>query len=484
MKPVDHTVFFIFYFFALTILALFGMHKYYLLYIFNKHKNDVIQLPPEPQSWPEVTVQLPVYNERYVLKRLLRSIIHLDYPKAKLHIQLLDDSTDATTQLAVKLTARLRKKGYRIDHIRRKDRKGFKAGALEAGLHLSEAKYLTIFDADFVPNPDFLKKTIPHLLMPGIGMVQTRWGHINRNYSLATRLQAIFLDAHFCIEHLARHRSGKFFNFNGTAGIWRREAIIDAGGWMHDTLTEDLDLSYRSQLAGWKFVYLPDVVTPAELPVEMNSYKSQQHRWAKGSVQTALKLVPKILRADLPLHVRLEAIIHLTNNFAYLMMAVPSFLLIPVLHYQVEMNVHWPVFVYLMMFFATTVSIVLYYGTTIKYSLGKLWPNAMYIPLLMSFAIGLSLNNSRAVIEVLLGHRSDFIRTPKFGIEKRKDSWRRKKYKPRRTYFSILEFLIAVYFTFGLVYFISFGHYLAIPFFLLFQFGYFYLSLSSFAEQN
>lgn len=474
------------YLLTLIILGLFGIHKYYLLHLYRKYKKQPLPAPPVPEEWPEVTVQLPIYNEKYVLKRLIKAAVCLDYPKEKLHIQLLDDSTDSTSALAAKLIAVLREKGYRIDHIRRPNRVGFKAGALAYGLRKSTAEYIAVFDADFVPQPDFLKQTIPYIMQPGIGMVQTRWGHINRDYSLLTRLQAIFLDAHFLIEHLARHRSGKFFNFNGTAGVWRRQAIEDAGGWQHDTLTEDLDLSYRAQLAGWKFLFLPHVVAPAELPAEMNAYKGQQHRWAKGSVQTAMKLYRKIWKSDFPLHIRIEALIHLSNNFAYLLMSIPALLLVPVVKIHMEMGVvPWKlVFVYLTVFFAATFSVLVYYSVTIKDALGKLWPHVLYLPLLMALGIGLSINNGRAALEALLGQQSDFNRTPKFRLEGKKGTWKKKIYRPGKSYQHIFEFLMAAYFTYGWVYFLSQDFYYSMPFFILFMMGFYYTSLSSLYGQK
>ena len=472
-------VFLVLYSVAIFVLAIFGLHKFFLLHIYNSCKKRTVKNPPKPASWPLVTVQLPIYNEKYVLKRLIRSIISFDYPKDKLNIQVLDDSTDSTSKLAERIVRFLTDKGFNIEYIRRSNRGGFKAGALEYGLKKSVAEYIAIFDADFVPNPDFLKKTLPYLLQPGIGMVQTRWGHINREYSLLTRLQAILLDAHFLIEHLARHRTGKFFNFNGTAGIWRRQAIIDAGGWQHDTLTEDLDLSYRAQLAGWEFVFLPDVVSPAELPIEINSYKNQQHRWAKGSVQTALKLMPRIWKSDFPFSIRLEALIHLSNNFAYLLMIIPSLFIIPILKFQLEMNWKWPLLVYIFVFFSATLSIIAYYVTAIEDSLGKKWPHILYVPVLMSLGIGLSINNGRAALEALFGYRSEFKRTPKFCIEGKSGTWKRKGYRSSKNYLYLIEFIFAVYFSYGLVYFFIKGLYFSLPFFLLFQFGFLYLSLSS-----
>ncbi len=481
---METIIVFALYFLALSILALFGLHKYFLLYIFRKYRKQDLPSPGEPNEWPEATVQLPIYNERYVVKRLLKAVVSLDYPKDKLHVQVLDDSSDSTAVLAERLVSVLQRKGYRIERITRESRVGFKAGALENGLNQCQSEYLAVFDADFVPQPDFLKKTIPHLMQPGIGMVQTRWGHINRNYSLLTRLQAIFLDAHFLIEHFARNRSGRFFNFNGTAGVWRRQAIIDAGGWQHDTLTEDLDLSYRAQLKGWKFIFLPEVVSPAELPVEMNAYKGQQHRWSKGSVQTALKLIPTIWRSDLPFYIRLEAIIHLGNNFAYLLMAAPALLMVLVVKFTAGSGLLWPVIVYLFMFFAATFSVIVYYAHAIKASVGKLWPHALYIPLVMALGIGLSVNNGRAALEALLGHKSDFKRTPKYRIESRRDNWRKKTYRAGGNYLPVLELMFACYFTYGLIYFVSQGYFLSMPFFLLFQFGFFYIGFSTLSGQK
>ncbi|GAB4363996.1 MAG: glycosyltransferase family 2 protein [Calditrichia bacterium] len=481
---MENAIFISLYFLTLFVLALFGLHKYFLLYTYRKYKRQSIPPPPEPEEWPRVTVQLPVYNELYVLRRLLKAVVNLDYPADKIHFQLLDDSTDGTSRLAQKFVKVLRRKGYPIDYIHRDKRQGFKAGALANGLAKTSAEYLAVFDADFVPPRDFLRKTIPYLMQPGVGMVQARWGHLNRDYSLLTRLQSIFLDAHFLIEHFARDRSGRFFNFNGTAGVWRRQAILDAGGWQHDTLTEDLDLSYRAQLAGWKFIFLPEVIAPAELPTNINAYKNQQHRWAKGSVQTARKLLRKIWKAKLPLYVRLEAIIHLSNNLAYLLMIIPSILIIPVLKYQLETKMWWPILVYFFVFFSATVSVVVYYIYAIKESQGKIWPHILYLPALISLGIGLSINNGRAAIEALLGHESEFNRTPKFRIEGKRRYTQPKFYQTAKNYFFLFELVFALYFTLGMIYFISEGYFLSMPFFFLFQFGFFYLALTSWLSQR
>jgi cellulose synthase/poly-beta-1,6-N-acetylglucosamine synthase-like glycosyltransferase len=481
---VQIALFLLFYFLSITMLALFGFHKYFLLRVYNKYKKQPLPLPPLPKEWPLVCIQLPVFNERYVIKRLLKSVTALEYPKDKLHIQVLDDSTDNTRTLISRITNLLKEQGYFIEHVRRKNRRGFKAGALAYGLERTSAEYIAIFDADFFPQPDFLHKTIPHLLQEGIGMVQARWGHANRNYSLLTRIQATLLDAHFEIEHLARNRSGRFFNFNGTAGVWRKKAIQEAGGWQHDTLTEDLDLSYRAQLAGWKFLYLPQVVAPAELPVEINAYKNQQHRWAKGSVQTALKLFRHIIHSNLPFYIRLEALIHLSSNIAYLMMIIPALLLIPLLKFQLSLNWDWLVFGYFLTFLISTLLAMIYYATAIRDTNGKLWPDLMFLPLLVGVGIGLSLNNSRAALEAIVGLKSDFKRTPKYRLEGHRGSWRKKLYKADRDFQHIFELLAAGYFLYGFVYYFKQGFYLYLPFFLLFQFGFLYLAYSSIKSQR
>src|SRR5918992_27974 len=288
------------YFFVLVILAVYGWHRYYLVYLYMKNKDRQPVPAGSLAELPRVTVQLPIYNEMYVADRLIDSVCALDYPRELLEIQVLDDSTDETTSVAERAVRRQAAEGIDISYLHRTNRRGYKAGALEAGMKVATGEYVAIFDADFIPPADFLQRTIQFFTDPKIALVQARWGHINQDYSLLTKIQSILLDGHFVLEHGSRNRGGCFFNFNGTAGIWRRAAITDAGGWHHDTLTEDLDLSYRAQLRGWQFVFLQDHVAPAELPVEMNAFKSQQHRWAKGSIQTFLKLMPRILHSNLP----------------------------------------------------------------------------------------------------------------------------------------------------------------------------------------
>ena len=357
---LPETLILVVYFFILSILAIYGWHRYYLVYLYMKNKDKApAALPPLPDAeLPPVTVQLPIFNEMYVADRLIDAVCEMDYPRELLEIQVLDDSTDETTEIAELAVRRHAARGFNIRYLHRVDRLGFKAGALEAGLNEASGLFIAIFDADFIPPADFLRQTLPHFATdPKIGMVQARWGHINQDYSLLTKIQSILLDAHFVLEHGGRNRAGAFFNFNGTAGIWRREAIASAGGWQHDTLTEDLDLSYRAQLAGWRFVFLPDVVSPAEVPVEMNSFKSQQHRWAKGSIQTCIKLLPRILRSDQPVSVKAEAFFHLSANFNYLLMSLLSILMFPAMWVRYSMGWTEMLLIDVPLFFAATASV-------------------------------------------------------------------------------------------------------------------------------
>jgi cellulose synthase/poly-beta-1,6-N-acetylglucosamine synthase-like glycosyltransferase len=312
------------YFISLLGLVVFGGHRYLLIYLYKKHKKELPQIKPLKEPYPTVTIQLPIYNEPNVVSRLIESITKLDYPKDKLEIQILDDSADETQKTTKEIVEKYKKEKFNINYIHRTNRKGFKAGALQDGLKTSIGEFVAIFDADFIPKPDFLKKLLPYFSSDDIGMVQARWGHTNRKYSLLTKIQAVILDGHFLIEHTARNRSGRFFNFNGTAGIWRKKAIESSGGWQGDTLTEDMDLSYRAQISGWKFIFVPDVVTPAELPIDVNSFKIQQGRWAKGTIQVAKKLIVTIIKSKTPLKAKLEAVFHLTSNFSYLFLSVAS----------------------------------------------------------------------------------------------------------------------------------------------------------------
>ena len=471
------------YFFILSILGIYGWHRYYLVYLYMKHKDRAPGPPPPVSEWPVVTVQLPIYNEMYVVDRLIDAVCALDYPKEKLEIQVLDDSIDETSDIAELAVRRQAARGFDIKYLHRTDRTGFKAGALDAALKVARGGFIAIFDADFVPPPDFLVRTIPYFENPRLALVQARWGHLNHDYSLLTRIQAILLDGHFVLEHGGRNRSGCFFNFNGTAGVWRREAIGDAGGWQHDTLTEDLDLSYRAQLRGWQFLFLPDLVTPAEVPVEMNAFKSQQHRWAKGSIQTCRKLLPYILQADLPLKVKVEAFFHLTANFNYVLMVALSILMFPAMYYRYNMGWTEMLLIDVPLFAAATASVVNFYLVSQREAYPDWRTRVKYLPMVMAIGIGLAVNNTRALIEALFGEPGEFTRTPKYGIERSQDDWQHKKYHQVMPIQPLIEIALGVYFTGTVLYALSNGIYGTVPFLMLFQVGFLYAGLMSLFQQ-
>jgi cellulose synthase/poly-beta-1,6-N-acetylglucosamine synthase-like glycosyltransferase len=482
MTPSE-TIILVSYFFVLSILAVYGWHRYYLVYLYMRHKDSQPIEPAALDPLPVVTVQLPIYNEMYVADRLIDAVCLLDYPRELLEIQVLDDSTDETREIAELAVRRHAAHGIDIKYYHRDDRTGYKAGALEAGLKVARGQFVAIFDADFLPKSDFLHRLLPHFSHDRIGMVQARWGHINQDYSLLTKIQSILLDGHFVLEHGGRHRAGMFFNFNGTAGIWRRAAIYEAGGWQHDTLTEDLDLSYRAQMLGWKFVFVPDVVAPAEVPVEMNAFKSQQHRWAKGSIQTCLKLLPRILQSDLPLAVKAEAFFHLTANFNYLLMSVLSILMFPSMVIRYNMGWYEMLLIDVPLFFAATMSVCNFY-IVCQREIHKDWVSRLrYMPFLMSIGIGLCVNNTRAVIEALLDKKSEFARTPKYHIEADSDEWASKKYRESVTVQPLIELGLGLYFTATVFYALANGIYGTLPFLVLFQVGFLYTGLLSIVQQ-
>jgi cellulose synthase/poly-beta-1,6-N-acetylglucosamine synthase-like glycosyltransferase len=484
MTSWPETFILVLYFFVLSILAIYGWHRYYLVYLYLKNKHKAPAPLPPPTELPRVTIQLPIFNEMYVADRLIDSVCEMDYPRDRLEIQVLDDSTDETSEIAELAVRRHAARGFDIRYLHRVDRRGYKAGALEAGLKEATAAYVAIFDADFIPPPDFLQKTLPYFATdPKIGMVQARWGHINQDYSLLTKIQSMLLDAHFVLEHGGRNRAGFFFNFNGTAGVWRREAIETSGGWQHDTLTEDLDLSYRAQLAGWRFIFLPDVVSPAEVPVEMNSFKSQQHRWAKGSIQTCLKLLPRILRSNQPLAVKAEAFFHLSANFNYLLMSLLSVLMFPSM--WVRSNMGWTemMLIDVPLFFAATMSVGNFYVVSQRELYSDWRQRLRYLPFLMSIGIGLCVNNTRAVLEALFRRESEFARTPKYGIERDSDEWVGKKYHQSVGVQPLIELALGLYFTGTVFYALANQIYGTLPFLMLFQVGFLYTGLLSIFQQ-
>ncbi len=466
----------------LAVLCLYGMHRYLMVYLYYRHRRT-----PQPKDqWkdlPAVTVQLPIFNELYVVERLIDATCSIRYPKDKLEVQVLDDSTDETQELCRRKVEEWRARGVDIQYLHRDDRTGYKAGALDAGLKVAKGRFIAIFDADFLPPAGFLEQTVQHFTDENIGCIQTRWGHINRDYSTLTKLQAIFLDGHFMMEHCARNRSGRFFNFSGTAGIWRREAIDTAGGWQHDTLTEDLDLSFRSQLKRWKFLFLPEVETPAELPVDMNGFKSQQHRWVKGSMQTSKKLLGDVLRADIPFAVKAEATVHLTGNLCYLMMFALTVLIFPVTYFRVTMDLRSSAWMDLAVFFMATVSVCTFYLCSQGeiYGARGLLRTALYAPMMLALGIGMCISNSLAVLGGLLSRTGgEFVRTPKYAIAGTGGTIRGKKYKVTlKRLVPFLELAIGLWFCFVMYWTAKSGLWGALPFQALFLVGFLYVAALS-----
>ena len=463
-------------------LSGYGLHRYFIVYLFLKNRKRTPQPLAHFDQLPVITMQLPLFNEIYVVERLLKSVSELDYPRELLQIQVLDDSTDETRELTASCVRGLSERGFNVELIHRTNRVGYKAGALEAGLATAQGEFVCILDADFVPQPELLRSTVHFFTDPKVGMIQTRWGHINRGYSLLTRVQAMFLDGHLLLEQVARSRSGRFFNFNGTAGLWRKSCIAESGGWQHDTLTEDLDLSYRAQLAGWKFVFLTDVVTPAELPVDMNGFKSQQHRWTKGSIQTCKKLLPRIWRSGLPLPIKIEATGHLTSNFAYLLLACLCVLLHP--------STGGPQSGWLRMFLldvpiflTASVSVAVFYICAQRELHPRTWmKEILLLPALIALGVGLSINNARAVLEAVFNHPSEFKRTPKYGIEHKSQGWRSCRYMPLKSLLPLIEIGFAIYFSYFLWHALVHGQYLTLPFLIMFQAAFLYVALCSLAQ--
>jgi cellulose synthase/poly-beta-1,6-N-acetylglucosamine synthase-like glycosyltransferase len=472
----------ILYFTILSVLAVYGAYRVKQVIDFWRYRKFV----PQPlgkfseEDLPHITVQLPLFNEMYVTQRLVKAITEIDYPREKFQIQVLDDSTDETMKIARETVETYLSQGFDIQYIHRVDRTGFKAGALENGLQSAKGELLAIFDADFVPKPDCLRKLVDFFTDPLVGCAQMRWSHINGNYNLLTRLQTIMLDGHFVVEQTTRNRTGGFFNFNGTAGIWRREAIAMSGGWQHDTLTEDTDLSFRAQLMGWKFVYLLDEEAPAEIPVEINAFKAQQRRWAKGVMQVGLKLYPRIWGSRLPMRVRLEMFFRLTGNISYPLMIVASFLQFPLLLVRYNQPFYHLMVLDLPLLFFSSISVFLFYGTAVWYLDEKRAPRLLHLPLVMALGLGLAFSNARAVFEALLGIKSDFIRTPKYSVEKTEDeTWKRKKYKRKRGWLPLIELSFSVYFLLAILYAIRMSMWGTVPFLFLFFFGFGYMGTMS-----
>jgi cellulose synthase/poly-beta-1,6-N-acetylglucosamine synthase-like glycosyltransferase len=462
----------------MILIMMFSLVQFDLALRYIRFKNKVNQNPsPEPEALddPFITVQLPVYNEKYVIKRLLESVARLDYPTDKLEIQVLDDSTDDTSNIIMDTIEKLKIKNINIYCCHRDQREGYKAGALREGLDKAKGEFIAIFDADFIPEKDFLRKTIPYFQDPDTGMVQTRWGHINENYSLLTRLQAFGLNAHFSVEQVGRSSAGSFINFNGTAGIWRKRCIIDSGNWARDVLSEDLDLSYRAQLKGWKFKYLEQVVTPAELPVVIEAIRSQQLRWSKGGAEAARKNLAGVLRTKLHWTNKIHALFHLLNSLVFPLLLLAAITSIPLLMIK-ESNPSYHIYFNLgSVFLIGFLGLSFFYWIPSRYNYphGSLKYYFAHFPLFLIFSMGLSFQNTIGVMEGWLGMKTEFIRTPKFNIKTQKDTLKNKIYfQSKITWQNIIELLLFLYFLFGVGLGIFLGDFGLLIFHLMLAAGY------------
>jgi len=474
LQPFDYAIL-VPYFSVLIVLSLYGLHRYHMIRGYWKYRH---QMPTEaPQKFaqlPRVTVQLPIYNEQYVIERLIEQTSKLDYPRELLQIQVLDDSTDETHPFTERLVAEYRAAGLPIEYIHRGNRRGYKAGALQNGLKTASGEIVAIFDADFIPPVDFLRRTVDYFADPKVGMVQTRWGYLNRHYNVLTEVQAMLLDGHFVLEHVARSGGGRFFNFNGTAGILRKSMIEDAGGWQHDTLTEDSDLSYRAQLKGWQFVYVPSIECLSELPVETHGFQVQQSRWAKGLTQVAMKLLPTILKSDVPFKVKAEAFFHLTPNISYPLMIIVSALMLPVMIVRFYMGWFQMLIIDLPLVIASFWSISAFYVVAHRAIFPKTWKRAfLFLPALMAAGVALTIINSRAVIEALCGYQTSFARTPKYAIGgTQKVKLDNIQYRRRSGWLPYAELAMGVFFLAMTGFAIESYNFLAVPFLSLFVGGY------------
>jgi len=478
---------------VLVLVAIYGIHCYQLLYLHIRNKKNVAVPQGRFDDLPIVTVQLPLYNEQYVVERAIDAACRIDYPREKLEIQVLDDSTDDTAEVAKGCIETWRGRGVDIKLIHRQERVGYKAGALQEGTLAARGDYVAIFDADFVANPSFLHETIHYFTNPEIGMVQSRWGHLNKDTSLLTMSQAILIDGHFAIEHSARSSSGMFINFNGSAGIWRKSCVLDAGGWSQDTLSEDLDLSYRAQLKGWKFVYVPDLVCPAELPVDMQAFKTQQHRWTKGTIQAAIKLLPRIFKSKEPWKVKCEALFHLTSRTVSVYVAAMSVLMLPVLLDRFTstpgpddlgtINV-WTriVLIDVPVFTVATLSGLSMYIFSQK-ELYNSWVDKLkYVPVLMGIGIGISVINAQAVMEAIFDKQNVFVRTPKYGDRSRREARSSLEATKPRSLLPILEIALGCYVAVVFLVALLTGHWVSSLFLFIFCFGYLYVGIMSLVE--
>lgn len=473
---------------SLLILFTFGSHGFIMIYYYLKHRHQRDDFTKELESYPVVTLQLPIYNEMYVIERLIKTVCEIDYPIDKLEIQVLDDSTDETVEIVANIVKEYQLRGFDIHHIHRTDRTGYKAGALKEGLKVAKGEFVGIFDADFIPRKNFLKIVLPFFKDPKIGMVQTRWEHLNRAYSLVTQIQALALDGHFVLEQQVRNKAGYFINFNGTSGVWRKECIFDAGNWEADTLTEDLDLSYRAQLKGWKFKYLTDFTTPSEVPSEINSLKSQQFRWTKGAIETARKMLFRVWAAKLPLKTKIMCTFHLTNNIVFPFILVACLLNMPIVLIK-NTGLYDTYFIFMSVFVLAFIASFLFYLYSQKDVYEDWRSRILLFPVFMAGSMGFAINNTKAVFEALINKKSEFVRTPKYGIEGDKDKWQDKKYVHKKVvkFSVVLELIIALYSLACVVVSAVTLQISAIPFQLMYTFGFglvAYLSIKHVIDTN
>jgi len=467
-----------------SILCFYGAHRVYhslaakRLIAHIRDNQDVCDT--KLSDYPHVTVQLPLYNEKFVAARIIDTAAKFDYPQAKLQIQVIDDSTDESVIIVAERIAHYKARGFDIDHIRRENRQGYKAGALADAMDSVKGEFIAIFDADFIPKPDFLLKIIPFFKDKGVGLVQSRWTYLNTQANRLTKLQSVMLDAHFGIEQVTRYGQGLCFNFNGTAGVWRKETILDAGGWKSDTLTEDTDLSYRAQMRGWQFVYRPDICSPSEIPENMKVFKVQQHRWAKGTIEVMKKLLPTIWKSGLPLKTKAEATLHLSANITYLLMFIDSlFFLLPSVHIREQMGPNLLAWLDIPIFAFASLSHAYFFLSGQKRLHGKMIDKLLTMPALLATSIGLGVNNGRAVIEALIGYKTGFARTPKTGNAAHTNLFQ-KSYKTRsQNWATALELCLGLLYSAFLVWALQKSYWVVTPFLSLFAFGFFYTSLSS-----
>lgn len=467
---------------SLFFLCTFGLHRFYLSVLYKRYNSLDTKPLSKIINHPKVTIQLPVYNEMYVVERLIDAVCKIRYKKNLLQIQVLDDSTDETTRIVEKSVRKYKNLGFDIECINRDNRQGYKAGALNEGLKKATGEIITIFDADFVPPEDFLKDTVDYFSDPEVGIVQTRWGHLNPDYSILTKAQEVLLNGHFVIEQTARFKHGVFGNFNGTAGLLRKSCIQSSGGWQHDTLTEDLDLSYRAQMQGWKLVYLKDVISDAELPVDVNAFKSQQHRWSKGGIQTAKKLLPKILKSKkLSIKIKLEAVFHLLGNISYLFLLTLLTFMLPMSYFWESIGWYEIIVINVVTISTGTGGVFYFYYLTVREMYGNKWKKYLkYIPLAVSLGVGLAVNNSKAVLEALRGKQSEFKRTPKYAVNSKRDVWINREYVSSKDVTAFFELMIGFLFLFQTCYALYVSNILLVLFFLMIQFGFIYIALYSF----